>query len=32
MYTNGVEEKYITGNGADREKFQKLAETLERAI
>ncbi|GHT55233.1 uronate isomerase [Endomicrobiia bacterium] len=33
MRSNGVEEKYITGsNATDREKFQKWAETLERAI
>ena len=30
--SNGVEEKYITGDASDREKFQKWAETLERAI
>ncbi len=28
MRTNGVEEKYITGDASDREKFQKWAETL----
>jgi len=32
MRTNGIEEKYITGNATDREKFQKWAETLEKAI
>ena len=32
MRTNGVEEKYITGDASDREKFQKWAETLEMAI
>ncbi|MGN0313135.1 MAG: glucuronate isomerase [Lachnospiraceae bacterium] len=32
MRSNGVEEKYITGNASDREKFQKWAETLEVAI
>ena len=32
MRSNGVEEKYITGDAPDREKFQKWAETLERAI
>lgn len=32
MRSNGVEEKYITGNASDREKFQKWAETLEIAI
>ena len=32
MRSNGVEEKYITGDAADREKFQKWAETLEMAI
>lgn len=32
MRSNGVEEKYITGNAPDREKFQKWAETLEIAI
>lgn len=32
MRSNGVEEKYITGNASDREKFQKWAETLEKAI
>ena len=32
MRSNGVEEKYITGDSTDREKFQKWAETLEKAI
>jgi glucuronate isomerase len=32
MRSNGVDEKYITGNAPDREKFQKWAETIERAI
>ncbi|NLL72684.1 MAG: glucuronate isomerase [Clostridiales bacterium] len=32
MRSNGIEEKYITGNASDREKFQKWAETLELAI
>jgi glucuronate isomerase len=32
MRSNGIEEKYITGNAPDREKFQKWAETLEVAI
>lgn len=32
MRSNGVEEKYITGDAPDREKFQKWAETLEKAI
>ena len=32
MRSNGVDEKYITGNASDREKFQKWAETLEKAI
>lgn len=32
MRSNGVDEKYITGNASDREKFQKWAETLEMAI
>lgn len=31
MRANGVEEKYITGDATDREKFQKWAETLEKA-
>lgn len=32
MRSNGVEEKYITGDATDREKFQKWAETLEMAV
>ncbi|WP_054738851.1 glucuronate isomerase [Cellulosilyticum ruminicola] len=32
MRSNGIEEKYITGNASDREKFQKWAETLPKAI
>lgn len=32
MRSNGVEEKYITGDASDREKFIKWAETLEMAI
>ena len=32
MRSNGVPERYITGDAPDREKFQKWAETLERAI
>ena len=32
MRTAGVEEKYITGDASDWEKFQKWAETLEMAI
>ncbi len=32
MRSNGVEERYITGDASDREKFQKFAETLPRAI
>ncbi len=32
MRSNGVEEKYVTGDASDREKFQKWAETLEMAI
>ena len=32
MRANGVEEKYITGDAPDREKFQKFAETLPKAI
>lgn len=32
MRSNGVEEKYITGDATDREKFQKWAETLEKLI
>ena len=32
MRSNGVEERYITGDASDREKFQKWAETLEMTI
>ncbi len=32
MRSNGVPERYITGDAPDREKFQMWAETLERAI
>jgi glucuronate isomerase len=32
MRANGVEEKYITGDATDREKFEKWAETLPKAI
>ncbi len=32
MRTNGVDERYITGDAPDREKFQKWAETLAKAI
>lgn len=32
MRANGVEERCITGNAPDREKFQKWAETLEMAV
>ena len=32
MRSNGVEEKYITGDAPAREKFQKWAETLEKLI
>ncbi len=32
MRSNGVDEHYITGDATDREKFQKWAETLEKAI
>lgn len=32
LRSNGVPEAYITGNAPDREKFQKFAETLPRAI
>lgn len=28
MRTNGVDERYITGNASDRERFQKWAETM----
>ena len=32
MRSNGVDEYYITGSASDREKFQKWAETLAKAI
>lgn len=32
MRSNGIEESYITGDAPDREKFQKWAETLEKAV
>lgn len=32
MRSNGMDERYITGDASDREKFQKWAETLEKAI
>ncbi|MCR5107431.1 MAG: glucuronate isomerase [Lachnospiraceae bacterium] len=32
MRTNGIDEKYITGDASDREKFQKWAETMPRLI
>jgi len=32
LRSNGIEEKYITGDASDREKFQKWAETLQKAI
>ena len=32
MRANGIDEYYITGDADDREKFQKFAETLPRAI
>lgn len=32
MRSNGIAEHYITGNATDREKFQKFAETLSKAI
>ena len=32
MRSNGIDEYYITGDASDREKFQKWAETLEKAI
>ena len=32
MRSNGVDERYITGDANDREKFQKWAETLGKAI
>ncbi len=32
MRSNGVEERYITGDAPDREKFQRFAEALPRAV
>lgn len=32
MRANGVEEAFVTGNAPDRERFQKWAETLDKAI
>ena len=32
MRSNGVEEKYVTGDGTDREKFQAWAETMPKLI
>lgn len=32
MRSNGVDEKYITGDASDREKFQKWAETMPKLI
>ena len=32
MRSNGVDEHFITGNASDREKFQKFAESLPKAI
>ena len=32
MRSNGVDEHYITGNASDREKFQKFAEMMPKAI
>lgn len=32
MRTNGIDEKYITGDASDREKFQMWAKTLTKAI
>lgn len=32
MRSNGIDERYITGDASDRDKFQKWAETLELAI
>ena len=32
MRANGIEEKYITGNASDEEKFEKWAQTIEGAI
>ena len=32
MRSNGIDERYITGDASDYEKFEKWAETLEKAI
>mgnify|MGYP000743873506 CR=1 FL=1 len=32
MRSNGIEERYITGDASDREKFQKWAETRKPAV
>jgi glucuronate isomerase len=32
MRSNGIDEKYVTGDASDFEKFQKWAETLQKAI
>ncbi len=32
MRTNGINEKYITGNGSDREKFLKWADTVPKTL
>ena len=32
MRSNGIDEKYITGDASDRDKFQKFAESLPKAI
>lgn len=32
MRSNGIDEDYITGDASDRDKFQKWAETLQKAI
>nr|WP_308742958.1 glucuronate isomerase [uncultured Anaerocolumna sp.] len=32
MRSNGVDEKYITGNGTDKDKFKMWAKTLQKAI
>ncbi|MBH1940512.1 glucuronate isomerase [Mobilitalea sibirica] len=32
MRSNGIEEEYVTGKASDRDKFQKWAQTLQRAI
>ncbi|MBP5198430.1 MAG: glucuronate isomerase, partial [Lachnospiraceae bacterium] len=32
MRSNGIEEKYITGDASDYEKFEKWTETLQKAI